>query len=503
MARFVMANRRAGKFTSTEKLASRGAMAMPLSAFSADLEVVRSIEPDDPEARQVVVFDAEPEVAARMASTSGQDVIVEPEILHATCNYEPMDFLAFGPSTGAGGLSTGSGQTLSVHVKSGSQSLEGADVYVFFRGVGGATTRQVKTTGVTGKVRFTYSSVSWSPAAISVAPAGNYWAMVVNGPSSSVVVDCPKLPVNGPLGWWHDRLGIATYKPTLGSGINVGIVDTGLGTHGDLAHATNVGSFIDAIHDPNGGADVASHGTHVAGIVGARPPASSRRYAGIAPGANLFAARVFRSKDAGANQGDIASAIDELSKVNKVDLLNLSLGATDPSQIERDAIVDALERGTVCVAAAGNSAGSVNFPAAFDEVLAISCLGLRGWGPPGSLSATRMPIDPLRFGDDNLYLANFSCFGSQLDGSGPGVGYISTVPERFGLSLPYGVMDGTSMASPAACGALAVRLSQSTPYLATPRDITRANLAKRIFRDACRDLGMQARFQGRGLAKAQ
>lgn len=503
MARFVMANRRAGKFTTAEKTASRGAMSMPLSEFGADLGIVRDYAPVDPGGRRIVVFDADPETAERMATSSGQDVMVEPEILHHTCQYEPMDFLTLGPASGGAGLSAGTGQTLSVHVKSGTASLEGADVVVFFRGIGGTQTRQTKTTGANGKVRFTYSSAQWTPASMTVVPAGNCWVMVVNGPTGSVVVDCPRLPTSGPLGWWHRILGITAYQPTLGAGINVGVVDTGLGPHGDLAHATSVGAFINAVHDPNGGADVDSHGTHVAGIVGARPPASSRRFAGIAPGANLFTARVFPNKSTGANQGDIASAIDELSKVKQVDVLNLSLGAKNPSQIERDAVLDALERGTVCIAAAGNNAGPVNYPAAFDEVLAISCLGLRGWGPAGSLASLRMPTDPSQFGDDNLYLANFSCYGAELDGSCPGVGYISTVPERFGLALPYGVMDGTSMAAPAACGALAVRLSQSAQYLATPRDLTRANLAKRIFRDSCRDISLAARFQGRGLVKAQ
>ena len=47
---------------------------------------------------------------------------------------------------------------------------------------------------------------------------------------------------------------------------------------------------------------------------------------------------------------------------------------------------------------------------------------LLGQAPPGTLSATRRPGGQDRYGDDNLYLANFSCFGAGLDSVGPGVG---------------------------------------------------------------------------------
>ena len=70
------------------------------------------------------------------------------------------------------------------------------------------------------------------------------------------------------------------------------------------------------------------------------------RQAGIAPGVSLFNARVFCDETTGASQADIANALDELSRNRRVDLVNLSLGATSPSQIELDAIRDALERGT-------------------------------------------------------------------------------------------------------------------------------------------------------------
>jgi subtilisin len=238
----------------------------------------------------------------------------------------------------------------------------------------------------------------------------------------------------------------------------------------------------------------------VCGIIGARP-VSPGHYGGIAPGVDLYVARVF-PPDGGANQGDIVLAIDALSRTHQVDLINMSLGAEQGSQIERDAIQDALERGTLCICAAGNSSGAVGYPAAFSETVAISALGLLGWAPEGTSSAGRLPEEPEKFGDEGLFLANFSCFGPEISATAPGVGYISTVPARHGLSAPYAAMDGTSMASPAACGALAALLSQDTDYQTMPRDQTRAEMARTILRRRCRDIGLEPDYQGRGVPDA-
>jgi subtilisin len=110
---------------------------------------------------------------------------------------------------------------------------------------------------------------------------------------------------------------------------------------------------------------------------------------------------------------------------------------------------------------------------------------------------------PDRYGIDGYFLASFSNFGYAVTGAGAGVGIISTVPERFGYASPYAVMDGTSMASPAACGALAGQLSERSDYLSMPRDITRAQKARAIFRESAKDIGLDHKYQGRGAPQAK
>ena len=102
-------------------------------------------------------------------------------------------------------------------------------------------------------------------------------------------------------------------------------------------------------------------------------------------------------------------------------------------------------------------------------------------------------------GDDQLYLASFSCYGPEVDAAGPGVGILSTVPERHRLKAPRAEMSGTSMASPAVCGALAALLGNDKSYKTLPRDSSRATAARSILRKACREIGLDATFEGYGV----
>ena len=63
-------------------------------------------------------------------------------------------------------------------------------------------------------------------------------------------------------------------------------------------------------------------------------------------------------------------------------------------------------------------------------------------------------------------------------------------------------MDGTSMASPAAYGALAVILSQDASYKSLPRDISRNKAARVLLAQHCQSIGLAIKFEGRGLIKA-
>jgi subtilisin len=502
MPKYIMANKRAGLFTSAAKTASRTAVDTTFATIRNNVDVIHDHQPGDLQLRRVVVFNAEAAEIQALRQNLPQDVLLEPEIVHwptASFLVPPLDLIGIRRQAVAAPFRVGMGLQLTVNILGGGQPLASAEVILVLQGFGGFRQTLAGRTGADGVLSFQYGWF-FQPAALIVVPAGNFWSMLVRGPKDPVTVDCPPLPADGPLAWWHEVMGENVYDADAGKGIGVGVADTGVGPHSCLAHVHAIGAFIDGHYDPAGGQDVDSHGSHVCGIIGARPQTPGQ-YAGLAPGADLHCARVFPPGQ-GANQGDIARAIDELSKTQGVDLLNMSLGAPQGSQIEHDAIIDAFERGTLCVCAAGNDGNGhpVNYPAAFPETLAVSALGLLGWAPEGTSAANRVPKEADKFGDEGLYLADFSCTGPDLDCGAPGVGILSTVPERYGLTSPYGVMDGTSMASPAACGALAALLAQHANYQGLPRDKTRAEMARKILHDHCRNIGLKAEYVGRGIA---
>lgn len=494
MARYVMANRRAGKFQRNEKLASREAVATSLNMLSDGIDVIRDFNPRRKTARRVVLFDADQAAIRAKEPKLPSDVIVEPEILHWSDPAYPAEFAGL-RNTAVDRLPMGNGSSLCVNVRGDGEPMVGANATLFLRGVGGVQNSQQATSDDDGMLKFEFTPF-WTPSALIISPAGNYWPMLIRGPVDGSDIECPPLP-RGTSEWWHEVMAAVPTDPSRGAGIIVGVCDTGVGPHPCLDHVTSTGAFIGGALDKNGGADVDSHGTHVCGIIGARPQEDGQ-FAGIAPGVDLFSARVFPA-GGGANQGDIANAIDHLSRERSADLINLSLGAPTGSQIERDAIQDAAERGTLCVCAAANSNGPVEFPAAFPETAAVSALGRLGWGPAGSIPSMRLPMEAEKFGAAGLFLANFSCFGDEVDCAGPGVGIISTVPARHGLTAPYASMGGTSMASPAVCGLLAALLADHPFYKTLPRDQSRTDTARSILRQASRDIDIQKTFQGFGL----
>lgn len=495
MTRYVISNRRAGRFRRAEKEASRGSLAATLARLPSAATLVCDNAPVDDTSRHTVILDVSPVDIARVRAMASDDVIVEPEILHHRVTSVPADFLVPDAHWLSAPLMAGDG-LLEVKVTGAGKALPDATVQLFLRGVGGLQRQLAELSDRRGNVTFRFDR-QFLPAALIVVPYANFWSTTVRGPMSGSTIDCLPLPMEGPGSWWHRAVGAARASRTRGRGIRVGVVDSGLGPHPALAHIDDVGSFIEGRFDPSGGSDSGAHGSHVNGIIGARPTEVGQ-YAGIAPGVRQFSARVFPPVR-GANQMDISDAIDALSRQHAVDLINLSLGASVGSEIERDAIRDALERGTLCVCAAGNANGPVSFPAAFPETVAVSALGEEGRAPIGSQSANALPLESDRFGDDGLFLANFSDHGPEIDCAAPGVGILSTVPARRGWEAPFAALDGTSMASPLACGTLAVLLAKSDAYRRSPRDETRSALARRLLVDIARDIGLDRVFQGRGV----
>lgn len=498
MTRYVLANRRAGMFTEQAKVASRQSVTTALGMISAARLVGDHAGRDDL-ARRVVILDADADHIEDIRHKLPPTAILEPLVrrrLH-TRWVLPQQF--------ATALRTGSASAFQVRVAGAGQALSGIQVMFYVEDPAGQMINpppQVETDS-TGLAAYT-APPGYRVVGVEPLPYAACWIMLDLSPTSGMAINCAPIAPAGPGNgaWWHAAVNADLTDVTRGTGVKVGVIDTGCGPHPNLAHVNLVGAYVDGGFLPGAAAtaDSAQHGSHTSGIVGARP-ANPSDYAGIAVGCDLYHARVFKGEgpDDGPTQADLVNAIDSLSRDHGCDLINMSLGGGPASQVEQDAIQDALERGTLCVCSAGNDAGPVNYPGAYPQCASVSAIGKSGWAPTGTFSAGNEPHDPTQIGRNGYFLATFSSHGAGLACAGPGVGIVSTVPANAGFPDAYMEMDGTSMASPAAVGALAVILSKDAAYQALPRDASRSAAAKAALQAHCQDIGLDAQFQGAGL----
>lgn len=405
-------------------------------------------------------------------------------------------------------LPAGIGAAIELLVDLPAPPLEGTVATLYLAASrGGFATTSTALTNDRGEVLLAYDPRVWTPVSISVTPRSRAWSGYVAVTRSRIAITLQPLPRIGPLGWWHRSLGVSRPADDLGTGIRVGVIDTGIGPHPYLAHAKSCGAIIDGRLDRSEGAtdDISEHGTHVAGIIGARPTAAGD-FAGIAPGADLAAIRIYNRsgtpgvESAPANNGDIAQAILRLARDEQCDIINLSSGGPLRSAIELDRIAAAFNAGTLLICAAGNGAGPpVLYPAAEANVIGVSALGVFGAAPAAALDIFSLPAMPDRYNGFGSYLAAFSSFGPEIKCIGPGVGIISTVPMRGEQQPAYLAASGTSMAAPAIAGALAAILSRDPVYKTLPRNRERTMRAWSLLASALRSQALAFPYQGFGL----
>lgn len=182
---------------------------------------------------------------------------------------------------------------------------------------------------------------------------------------------------------------------SFGSNIVVGHPDTGYTLHPDLWGANGaqvrVASGFDFVdEDPNAldplTSDFAGHGTSTASVI-MSPAATAgvREVSGVAPRASIVPLRVSTSV-VHFSFSRLTRALYHAVDVAKVDVLSMSLGGPFASQALERALLYAIERGVIPLAAAGNVWPFVVYPAKYREVIAVAatnCLD-RKWDKSAS-----------------------------------------------------------------------------------------------------------------------
>ncbi|WP_158799924.1 S8 family serine peptidase [Pedobacter sp. L105] len=273
--------------------------------------------------------------------------------------------------------------------------------------------------------------------------------------------------------------------PPINHKVKIGVIDTGIGPHKDLKVSGGknlVRGENEADYYDNG----EGHGTHVGGIISA-----AGNIYGVAAGAEIMSYRVF-PKGEGASNFDIMKAINQAIE-DQCDLLNMSLGEALDDEAITSYIREAFNTGILCFAANGNDNRSpVNFPAAYSLSIGVSAMGRKGTFPTNSIETST--IDAPYGTDKNNFIADFSNVGTETDLTAPGVGIISTYPND-----KYAVMDGTSMACPAAAGMAARILASYPEILDLPRNQARSEEMVKILSMHIKILGFGANFEGKGM----
>ncbi len=266
-----------------------------------------------------------------------------------------------------------------------------------------------------------------------------------------------------------------------GAGVKIAILDTGI----DLEHQDFKGR-IAAIADFTGEGieDASGHGTHVAGIASGDGTAGGGMYTGVAPGADLYIAKVLDSQGS-AFMSDVMTGIDWAVK-QEVHVINLSLSGSPPGD-GTDALSETcdlvVERGFVTCVAAGNSGpgpSSIGPPGCARNVITV---GASTDADTVLEASSRGPTADGRVKPDVLF---------------PGAGIISC--RAAGTSLgnalnsAYAEASGTSMAAPHASGVSALLL-EANPGL-TPNEI------KQLIMAGAADLGVERNSEGAGRGDA-
>ncbi|WP_374562435.1 S8 family serine peptidase [Ideonella sp.] len=346
------------------------------------------------------------------------------------------------------------------------------------------------TTDRYGRAQLDFDEAPGEVQALYVDPLHGGWpirlaSVVVSADGFEAIV--PPLDLHAP-----DARGLVYGHPPAagGRGVKVGVVDTGVGPHDNLAV---VGGRNTTEEQPRRWRDWDGHGTHVAGVMAATAEGWRR---GEASHVQLCAYRIFEDGVEEASTFAIAAAIKQAA-LDGCDLVNLSIGGGAADGAVRDAIEQAWGLGCVCIAATGNDGkASVAYPARYPKAVAVTAIGLRESWPAGAhLEWTLSPSAGKPLGGKPSFLARFSNRGDKVALTAPGVAIVSTIPNDR-----WGVMSGTSMATPVATGVLARRLAAS-PVLDMPRDARRAEAILALATDHAEDLGLPATMQGKGLAR--
>ena len=145
--------------------------------------------------------------------------------------------------------------------------------------------------------------------------------------------------------------------------------------------------------------DTSGHGTSIASVL-----CSSDEFGvhGVNPNIELYSAKVLDKN----NEAPISRVVDAINWAisQNVNIINISFGTICDSPSLKQAIQDAYDAGILIIAAAGNS-GTVEYPAAYDEVMAVG--SVKCDGVISDFSPVSEDVEIVAPGEDIVSIAAF------------------------------------------------------------------------------------------------
>jgi subtilisin len=452
------------------------ALAEQLNQFG-NIEILRTRDRRDTTAPPIAVVRIADDAATALRRSAAGSLIIEPDL-----HLRAASFAGASSVLPTAAMMTAFGPDLKVTIRIVSEAGTPVE-QTAVRLIG----EQVSVQGLTdsdGRIDLTLQGEQPDTvAAIFVNPRSGFWGLWQHRPHLEAdavnIFTLKPLSLPEALDWGGAAMQLDRIpKQCRGAGIRIALIDSGIATSHKRLTRIDHGIDIRSAEAKSWSKDAIGHGTPCAGLISAAPQ-TAHGVRGYAPDSELHICKL----PSDAYCSDLIVALDYCLQ-NAIDVACLGFGCERGSALVEQRIAEAKQHGMSLIAAAGNSAGAVLFPACSPNVMAVGAVGQAGSFPEDSPQAAQAAAAIALAG--GFFVPPFSCRGPELDLCAPGVAIIACQSPDS-----YAVCDGTSLAAAHVTALAALILADHSDFKGgfAARDLQRVERLFQILKDTAQPIG--------------